>query len=228
MKKFIFPFLLSLLYAANTMACLNPEAPNITTGGIRYAYDRGMVWVCGIETKQDSVVIPSHVRINGKKFKIETIEIADSSPTKVLVIPSSVTDIIGIHLSNLEKLYISQNVQTLHDICTTEYAAISSQNLKEIIVDKRNKNFCSIDGILYSKDKSALYLYPTKKRGKEFTIPSQVQTIYMEAFKECHLEKIYYPKGKNILSYSQWSTNDMQHLREFTLGIDDNVELIPK
>lgn len=36
----------------------------------------------------------------------------------------------------------------LHDICTMEYAATSNQNLKEIIVDKRNPNFCSHDGIL--------------------------------------------------------------------------------
>lgn len=48
---------------------------------------------------------------------------------------------------------------------------------KEYIVAEDNPYFCSIDGVVYSKDKTELIHYPRSKEDKEFTVPSFVKKI---------------------------------------------------
>lgn len=54
--------------------------------------------------------------------------------------------------------------------------------LKSITVDKNNKKYCSVDGVLYSKDKTKLIIYPPYKKGSSFTIPSYVSCIGSNSF----------------------------------------------
>lgn len=50
-------------------------------------------------------------------------------------------------------------------------------HVTEYVVDANNDYFCVIDGILYSKDLTILYLYPPRKEGWYFQVPTTVQTI---------------------------------------------------
>lgn len=52
-----------------------------------------------------------------------------------------------------------------------------------INVDKNNKKYTSVDGVLYSKDKRVLVQYPNRKGA--FVIPSFVKTIGKNAFERC-------------------------------------------
>jgi hypothetical protein len=54
--------------------------------------------------------------------------------------------------------------------------------LQEIIVDKDNPKYKSIDGVLYSKDGTELIQYPTKKTGTSFAVPNTVTSIVWCAF----------------------------------------------
>lgn len=54
--------------------------------------------------------------------------------------------------------------------------------LKEFTVDKSNLNFSDENGVLLSKDKKTLILYPAGKVGKTYTIPDSVKTIGEGAF----------------------------------------------
>ncbi|MDR0495672.1 MAG: leucine-rich repeat domain-containing protein [Treponema sp.] len=56
--------------------------------------------------------------------------------------------------------------------------------LTVIDVNEGNTIYSSIDGVVYSKDKSALILYPTGKTGT-FIIPNGVTSIEAFAFSEC-------------------------------------------
>ncbi len=54
--------------------------------------------------------------------------------------------------------------------------------LNNILVEKGNTSFVSVDGVLFSKDMSVLYRYPADKRGTEYTVPRSVKEIADGAF----------------------------------------------
>lgn len=66
----------------------------------------------------------------------------------------------------------------------------------KIIVDEANEAYCSIDGVLFSKDKKTLICYPCGKEGEEYWVPKEVEIIETEAFLNVeHLERIHLPKN---------------------------------
>ena len=54
--------------------------------------------------------------------------------------------------------------------------------LESVEVEAQNANYCSIDGVLYSKDMTTIYAYPCNKAEKEFTIPDSVTIIPVSTF----------------------------------------------
>ena len=62
--------------------------------------------------------------------------------------------------------------------------AFFDNRFKEIHVDKENKEFCSVDGVLFSKDKEELLCYPGGRKGG-YEIPQGVTFIGEEAFGGC-------------------------------------------
>ena len=91
------------------------------------------------------------------------------------------------------------------------------KNLKDIIVNQQNKAYCSVDGVLYSKDKKILVQYPGSRIGDgiinegtesicenafyqaqitSITIPETVKMINKSAFMYCYnLEKVILPSN---------------------------------
>ena len=72
--------------------------------------------------------------------------------------------------------------------------------LSSITVSPENRNYRSVDGVLYSLDKygrslSELMIYPPKKSGISFDVPEGVQTIYSGAFKGTSLTHINFPSS---------------------------------
>ena len=65
------------------------------------------------------------------------------------------------------------------------------QSCIKIDVDRNNKHYCSVDGVLYTKDKKILIAYPAGKKDKEFEVPDSVVDISEGAFMGAEsLEKI--------------------------------------
>ena len=58
-------------------------------------------------------------------------------------------------------------------------------SLTQIDVAEENKKFCSIDGVVYSEDKTVLRAFPAGRSGS-FMIPDGVTTIYNHAFYRCY------------------------------------------
>lgn len=218
MKKLFFSILFLFSIAFVAKACF-PEFPRkiAKVDGVCYAYDAGRWYVAGFEQEQDSIVLKSEVFIDGKKETVEDIYIRkynnshdfSSASPRVLVISKGFKTIAMLDLPKLEKLYISETVDRTHDVCTSEYAAIYSEKLEAIIVDPKNKNLKSVDGMLFSKDGTNLLKYPAKKAGKEYSIPDNVESICYGAFGHCELETVYYPKQKKgIENYEQFGLSD--------------------
>ena len=230
-------FLFSLAFVAK--ACF-PEFPRkiAKVDGVCYAYDAGRWYVAGFEQDQDSVVLRNKVIIDGEEETIIDVYIIEylhcrkyddnikvknillASP-RVLVIPDGFITISSLFLPKLEKLYISETVDRTHDVCTSEYAAIYSEKLEAIIVDPKNKNLKSVDGMLFSKDGTNLLKYPAKKAGKEYSIPDDVESICYGAFSGCQLEIVYYPKQKGgIENYEQYGLSDPYEEAVDNLGFE--------
>lgn len=101
------------------------------------------------------------------------------------------------------------------------YACFYTPNLKSIIVDKRNKDLKSEDGILFTKDGAYLLKYPAKKEGKEYSIPDNMEFICYGAFGHCELETVHYAKQKKgIGSYEQFGVYDTQDEVAESMGFD--------
>jgi hypothetical protein len=78
---------------------------------------------------------------------------------------------------------------------------------KEYIVAEDNPYFCSIDGVVYSKDKTELVYYPVSKDDKEFIVPSFVKEIGNFSFyKVKYLEKIIISDGVSRIGESAFSS----------------------
>lgn len=221
-----FLFLLSIL---SSYACYSEYPSKVTKiDGIVYAYDEALCewYVAGFEQDQDSVVLKHKVTIDGKMVNVKLINVwrtefikAPGSP-RVLVIDKGFEEISHLTLPRLEKLYIPRTIIRTHEGCVSISANISSDNLKEIIVDKRNKNLKSVDGVLFSKDGKILLLYPSKKECEEYTIPSKTLSITCGAFAGCELKKLYYSKSKkNITDYDYWEMGDNESIIE-CMGFD--------
>ena len=65
------------------------------------------------------------------------------------------------------------------------------KNLKAFVVDPENTAYCSIDGIIFTKDLKSIVAYPDKREGVEYVVPDGVETIADCAFYMCEsLKKV--------------------------------------
>ena len=94
----------------------------------------------------------------------------------------------------IEEIVIPASVIEIGDCafsdCTT---------LKKITVLEDNPNYCSIDGVLFNKNKTTLICYPPARDGEEYVIPVGTTRIGASAFWKCNLTKIDIPDTVSII-----------------------------
>ena len=119
----------------------------------------------------------------------------------------------------LETIFIPQNVSEIED----GYLFFNCSALKEIRVARNNQNYCSVDGILFSKDQTALYICPEAKSIPEYRVPDTVTHLGEYAFMNNQsLVSIVLPEGLKEIGYAAFS--DCLNLTNFR--IPDSVTLI--
>lgn len=117
----------------------------------------------------------------------------DCRSLKSVTIPESVKiiDHAFSECNSIKTLYIPASVDSIHDV-----AFHSCQNLEAIIVDKDNKRYCSEDGLLFSKDKTALLFYPLTKSATSYKIPKSVKRLSYNLFSDNkHLTEVIIPNS---------------------------------
>ncbi len=65
------------------------------------------------------------------------------------------------------------------------YALNNCTGLTSIKVDNNNSSYCSLDGVLFSKDKTELICYPAGKKDISYSIPNSVTRVCSLAFSYC-------------------------------------------
>lgn len=74
----------------------------------------------------------------------------------------------------------------------------SCPSLRSIVVDPANKNYTTIDGVLYNKDVTRLVSYPAARNNEIYIVPDSVTAIGEGAFcnvRNGNLKKLYLNKG---------------------------------
>lgn len=57
-----------------------------------------------------------------------------------------------------------------------------AENIGAIVVAEGSEKYCSVDGVLYSKDMKTLIAYPREKKDTTYIVPESVEDINVEAF----------------------------------------------
>ena len=159
-------------------------------------------------SKLTSVTIPNSVTsIGGWAFD-------ECSSLTSVTIGNSVTSIGArafFGCSSLTSITIPNSVTS---IGYAAFADCSSLNL--INVDINNPNYCSIDGVLFNKDKTTLIQYPGGKQGA-YTIPNSVTSIGDYAFAACSsLTSVTIPNS--VTGIGDRAFADCESLKTVVLG----------
>ena len=123
---------------------------------------------------------------------------------KSVVIKNGVTN-VGLYTfqdcSNITSISIPASVIVIDDSAFKWGTA----NLEKIEVDSNNKDYTTVDGVLYDKKESYLYFCPQAK--KDISIPNTVQHIDSFAFYGCrYLKNITLPKGLRAIGQSAFDS----------------------
>ena len=195
-----------------------------------YTYDvrdDGTIEITKYNGSTSNLNIPS--TIDGKQVSyIGSDSFRGNKYLNSVTIPDSVKVIQSrafAECSNLSTLKFGKNVEKIYDYVffqtnITEITLPEKLNhisgiaflgncvIKNINVDANNKNFSSNNGIVFSKDKKKIVLYPQGKTEKAYTIPSTVEEICDSAFSYAQVESITIPSSvKKFGNYVFSSTN---------------------
>ena len=127
-----------------------------TYGDILYKENEDSIQITGIANKSATeIVIPEE--INGKLVtsigtNFTNYEYDETYAVKKITIPATVDDIGSS--SEFDFYGPFKN----------------AKNLEEIVVEEKNPIYCSVDGVLYNKDKTELIAYPANKPENIFLI----------------------------------------------------------
>ena len=101
--------------------------------------------------------------------------------------------------TKLTSVNIPENVNSLSN------KAFANSPVGKITVDKNNPYYTVVDNVLFSKNRSSLVYYPSKRAGKHYIVPSGVKNIYSD-FSADKLQTVTIPiTVKKITEFTQKS-----------------------
>jgi len=177
--------------------------PNSVTSIGYYAFDR-CTGLTALDVATDNPYYCSEDGVLFNKDKTTLIRYPGGKQG-AYAMPNSVTDfgVAFAYCSGLTSIEISNSVTSIFDYAFPGCISLTSvtipnsvsvllsdafcdcSSLTALDVATDNPDFCSEDGVLFNKDKTALILYPRGKQGAAYAIPNSVTSIGSNAFYYC-------------------------------------------
>ena len=134
-------------------------------------------------TDDDTVTYPIEAEVNGGQYSVyedhAVLTKCSDSYEGDFVIPAEVQGVpvtrIGERVFGFQKQIVSVTIPATVTEIGGHLAGYST--LQKYIVDENNKTFCSVDGVVFTKDMKTLVSYPTSYYTKTYTVPDGVETI---------------------------------------------------
>ncbi len=125
----------------------------------------------------------------------------DCSSLEEISIPECVISIGERAFYGCKKLIDVQIPKSVTSIGECAFSVCEA--LQAITVDKGNPNYCTVDGVLFNKNKTTLMQYPCLRMATSYTIPDTVTKIDMDAFSYARLlSDISIPDGVTKIGYN--------------------------
>ena len=123
---------------------------------------------------------------------------------KAITLPETITsleDYAFYRCQSLLTINIPEKVQTIGNSALSYCTSLSA-----ITVAEDNTAFCSIDGVLFTKDKTTLIQFPIAKT-TAYAVPEGTKTIGRDAFFKSKLESITLPSSLRELGYDAFGAS---------------------
>ena len=194
---------------------LEYKTENVVIDGLKYqllktSHQAKLLYQIPWNNEAEIIQIPSEVEYEGEKYTVTTIveELFGSNNTiKKIIIPKTI--------KNTE-------FGSLEEIPNNPFSSCLS--LETIEVEEGNPVISSVDGVLFSNDKTTLIAYPTGSPQESYTVPDGVKTVKTAAFfNSQHLKKIVLPNDMETLGYSVFANS--KNLEEVILS--SNIQELP-
>ncbi|MDL2223828.1 leucine-rich repeat domain-containing protein [Bacteroidales bacterium OttesenSCG-928-M06] len=169
MKRRLFIVLMCLAYVVQAWA------QDFEVGGIYYKnIETNIVEVTSGDNRYEGdIVIPSSINVFEEEFYVVGIDNLAFNNN------SSITSVTIPH--------------TVYNIGNFAFEGCSS--LTAIHVDADNEEYSSIDGVLFNRAQTKIYVYPKQKQSTTYTIPATVIEIEANTFLGSKLTEVIIPSG---------------------------------
>ncbi len=196
-----------LLFSALMLSIAAVWAHDVEIDGIYYNLDEESKTVevtYGVNKYSGSIIIPETITCNSEIYRVTSLgyrAFEDCDRLTSVAIPNTVNYIGSLTFagcSGLTSITIPENVWYVGGDAFQGCSA-----LEEFFVSSDNISYISIDGVLFSMDKSRLIKYPAAKTGTSYNIPNNVNVIDFYAFSDCNsLASITIPNSVTEIQFS--------------------------
>lgn len=163
-------------------------------------------------TSLKSIVIPSGVE------SIESETFADCTSLTKVEIEEGVRSLTGTAFWHcpIESIYLPSTIKSV-----SSYFA-GCDDFVNIYVSEDNSNYTSVDGVLYTKDKKKLVVFPTAKTGS-YSVLDGTEIIGHSSFAFSKISNVYFPNTVSTFEYGAFYNSKITDI-----VIPYNIKEIPK
>lgn len=164
-------------------------------------WDGGILYVDGYavtlsETAPEKITLRSDIRGTSYGF------FNNNSTVKEIVVPDGAKLIAdGEFLYNMSALESITLPDTFEAGGYNDFGVYQCEKLTNVNISANNPNYVSVDGVVFTKDKTQLVYMPMGRTGG-YTIPDGVTTIQPGAFSDTHLSSVTIPASVTYIEYS--------------------------